>query len=600
MDNSFEDSWLQMTTDMMNLTAKLPENSSLTENGALAYESTLDSCLDMFATLVRDTSAKDAINKFIKAWNEDPETAFKILLHLRDARNGKGEKRLSYILFFYLSLVKSDLYNRYLLDFIELGYYKDLLRLAELRKKYYDKTKSDSEPKYIDMIELNLLMNQLLKDEAIHMSSCMKCYDSNSNCEISGNKNESVSLSLAAKWAPTEHCYYDKSELKFVNYLVKHMPQDRRSKKDYRLLVNKLRHHLKIIENLMAVKNYDQIVFEHIPSKAHQKLKSALKRSTNANGIETEDRKQLSERYLKYLNDVKEGKAKIKATSIEPHTIVSYYLHHNNIDDTLEVQWKQLINDLKSHGRFNKAQAICDVSGSMSGEPLNVSIALGLVISQLTEAPFNNKIITFSAKPKFHNITGTTLYDQVNNLKRADWEMNTNLLAVFELLLDAANFHNVPNENMINKLFIFTDMQFDSAVSGEWNTTYNIIQQLYNNAGYTVPKIIFWNLRATHNSFPVTCNQKGVACVSGFSSELIKLFMNEENFTPASIMKDALKNYKCDFTADDSLPINMVGNIDAYIDVTKCLIPIKKKKTINNNVVKVNNNAIKINLSVLS
>ena len=68
---------------------------------------------------------------------------------------------------------------------------------------------------------------------------------------------------------------------------------------------------------------------------------------------------------------------------------------------------------------------------------------------------------------------------------------------------------------------------------------------MYGEAGYEVPKIVFWNLRDTKNSFPVTSNTPGVAMLSGFSSELMKAFLNGdiEDMTPTKIMMMVLEPY---------------------------------------------------------
>ena len=134
-----------------------------------------------------------------------------------------------------------------------------------------------------------------------------------------------------------------------------------------------------------------------------------------------------------------------------------------------------------------------------------------------------------------------------------EWGMNTDLNAVFTLILERALASNVPPEQMIETLFIFSDMQFDEA-SGSGNmygspapteTNYKVAQADFDKHGYKLPKIVFWNLRAVgDDSMPVTHNEQGVALVSGFSGQLLKLFMADasdlEKFDAFSIMKDAI------------------------------------------------------------
>jgi hypothetical protein len=215
------------------------------------------------------------------------------------------------------------------------------------------------------------------------------------------------------------------------------------------------------------------------------------------------------------------------------------------IDPVVEAQWSSLISGIKTAGLFRDAVAVCDVSGSMSGIPMQVAIALGLIVSETTMRPFNNKIITFSAVPTWHTITGTTLKEKVDNLQRAAWEMNTDFLAVFNMLLTEAKIYNLSPEQMIKKIFVFTDMQFDAATnSTSYMTGFSSIKKMYDDAGYAMPTIVFWNLRDTRASFPVQKDTPNVALMSGFSSEMLKVFLEDADMTPYNIMIRAVSGYK--------------------------------------------------------
>ena len=58
-----------------------------------------------------------------------------------------------------------------------------------------------------------------------------------------------------------------------------------------------------------------------------------------------------------------------------------------------------------------------------------------------------------------------------------------------------------------------------------------LMQAQYEAAGYKLPQVVFWNLCASdllgQKSTPVQFNEKGVALVSGFSGQLLKLFMEK-------------------------------------------------------------------------
>jgi len=82
---------------------------------------------------------------------------------------------------------------------------------------------------------------------------------------------------------------------------------------------------------------------------------------------------------------------------------------------------------------LGSALAVCDVSGSMSGSPMEMAVALSLLVAELAAPPFKDIVCTFSHVPKLHQVVGATLADRVRELKGLDWEMNTNLNAVFQV-----------------------------------------------------------------------------------------------------------------------------------------------------------------------
>lgn len=133
-----------------------------------------------------------------------------------------------------------------------------------------------------------------------------------------------------------------------------------------------------------------------------------------------------------------------------------------------------------------------------------------------------------------------------------DWQQSTDLDAVFTLILQRALASNIPPENMIGTLFIFSDMQFDVAVDDIYGdmpahkqTNYKTAQARFEEQGYKLPKVVFWNLQGNgDDSMPVTHREDGTALVSGFSGHLLKLFMagasELDKFDSFSIMKEAI------------------------------------------------------------
>ena len=126
--------------------------------------------------------------------------------------------------------------------------------------------------------------------------------------------------------------------------------------------------------------------------------------------------------------------------------------------------------------------------------------------------------------------------DKVDNLAKADWGMNTNLQASFDLILNKAIRGRIPQEEMPQVLVIFSDMEFDRCAQ---KTNYEAMRDKYARAGYQMPQVVFWNLNSSQKNCPVKFNQDGVALVSGFSPSTMEAILGGE-FTPVSIMRKVI------------------------------------------------------------
>lgn len=217
----------------------------------------------------------------------------------------------------------------------------------------------------------------------------------------------------------------------------------------------------------------------------------------------------------------------------------------------VEAQWATLLERLREAGELDNCIAVCDVSGSMgsvdycyagsrqfSVSPIWPAISLSLVLARLAKPPFKDAFITFSEHPEMIVLDpeGTvSLGETVMKMSRSRWTLNTNFNAVFlDLLLPLAQKHAVPQDQMIQRIFVFTDMQFDESQETEskvteWDTNHDVIEKAYKEAGYEMPEIVYWNLstgdRYSGITAPVTGERKGVALLSGYSPSLLKVFM---------------------------------------------------------------------------
>ena len=488
--------------------------STYTENGALAFESTNSNCLDLFFKMVRDTPQSTIEQLFYDAWLENPNMAMQVLLHCRDCRKGKGERLITQYALLWLRKYKPRTYLKNIMAFLGAGYYKDFLSIVK-------HAENDSQPKMgkLDMIELEIFAEQLRKDE----------------CNLQNN----LPISLAAKWAPTE-CHSDDRNYETASRLANILfpsPQHRKSfdsqhLKQYRLLLSKLRRHIKVVESQMAHNQWSEIEYQKVPAKSHHLHKAAFK-------------KHDTDRYEKYIQDVLQNKTQIKSTGVQPHELTKPFM--KNVDpenkETLQAQWNDMITQLKKTTKLSCILPLCDVSGSMEGEPMEVCIALGLLISELVEGPFANTIMTFETNPKLVKLKEKELGARVKELKKAPWGGSTNLEAAFDQLLSHAVMMGCSQEQLPKVIVIFSDMQFNEA-SNVSKTLFEVAKDKFAQEGYKLPSVVFWNLRDTQSSFPVTKTEDGVSLLSGYSASLVKELMEDpENICPMKMLYHVLEPY---------------------------------------------------------
>ncbi|CAL5041868.1 unnamed protein product [Urochloa decumbens] len=350
-------------------------------------------------------------------------------------------------------------------------------------------------------------------------------------------------IGLAAKWCPTPGSSFDRSTLLCEAVARRLFPRD--SSPDYadmaeehysyqvlhrlrREVLVPLRKVLELPEVYMSAQRWSELPYTRVASVAMRRYKALFKKHDEA-------------RFGKYLEDVEAGKAKIAAGALLPHEI-SAAAFRGEKDDVSELQWARMVEDLRKKGSLSNCIAVCDVSGSMTGTPMEVSVALGLLISELSEKPWAGRVITFSARPEIHMIQGKTLQEKLRFVQRMEWGMNTNFQAVFDRILSTAVEARLAPEKMIRTVFVFSDMEFDQASANRWETDYEAICRKFRNAGYgdVVPQIVFWNLRDSRST-PVTSTQPGVAMVSGFSKNFVKLFLeNDGVLNPEAVMNAAI------------------------------------------------------------
>lgn len=470
---------------MNTLIENLEIESNLTEtlNGAITNESTLSSVLDFFGNggAYRERSEKDIISLFGKAFAENRILALRTLFYLRDIRHGQGERRLFRVILKWLAKNYPDIVSKNLELIPQFGRWDDLFILEDT-KVWGD--------------VLSLINNEF-------------------NSIIQNN-----TPSLFAKWCPSINTSSKKTKT-LAKKICKHLGM---TEKQYRKILSKARADLNIVERDMCSNKWEAINYSHVPSKASLNYKNAFARHDK-------------ERYNQYISDVKSGKQKINASVTYPYEIVEKILYHSDESDTLDVIWDNLPNYVGE--KPHKGIVVADVSGSMSGRPMAVSISLAIYFAERNKGEFANRFITFSSKPKLDKIVGNNIREKIMNLSQAEWEMSTNIEAVFDLILNTAVQNNVPQDEMPETIYIVSDMEFDYC-SRNKTTNYQLIRNMYEEHGYKQPNLVFWNVNSLTNQSPIKKNDKGVCLVSGCSPVILKTLLSGKEISPIDIMLEIL------------------------------------------------------------
>jgi hypothetical protein len=459
---------------------KQTNNVAYTRNGAKSNKSTLDPVLDFFskAGAMRGDIPK-AVKLFQKAYAKDQLLAVRCLFYLRDIRGGQGERDLFRACLQALEDIDETVAKSILHFVPEYGRWDDLFSVRN----------SESLGELVQLIS-----EQIRQDEA--------------------NLASFKPVSLLAKWLPSENASSKKSRELARSFasLLGWTPVE------YRKRVVALRQHIKLLEQQMSTKQWGEINYEKIPSQAHRKHVKAFKRNDE-------------KRYTEYLGAVEKGEKKINV-----NTLYTY-----EVFDTVGVDQaaaNAMWANLPDYTNGKNALVIADVSGSMYGRPLSISVSLALYFAEHNKGPFHNYFMTFSDTPELHQVLGKTLAQKLGNIASDDWEMSTNLEAAFEAILDAALRDKATADEMPAVLYIISDMQFNSCVNTTM-TNFNHAKARFEANGYKLPHVVFWNVNA-HDESPATMYDNGVTLISGSAQSTFKYAV--EGKTPIESMADILNS----------------------------------------------------------
>lgn len=491
-------------------------NYGLTENGGIKHTTTLNKVMDMFAMggSMRNRSDDDVILMFKKAYEEDATLALRCLFYLRDVRGGQGERRFFRVCIKWLANEHTDEMNAMIPFVQEYGRWDDLFELFD----------TPCEKRMIKYI-----------------------YDA-----LDENKDH-----LLYKWMPSINA----SSKNTQEHGRKFAREFGLSERNYRKMLSEGRKACHLVETLMSQNQWDQIAFDKLPSRAGLLYKNAFMR-----------REETRERYAAFMGN---KETKVNASILTPveiaHQIFNY--RYNKPSTTERQAWQKYWDNLKDYygGREEPGIAVVDVSGSMMGTPLEAAVSMGAYIAERGKGPFHNHFITFSGSPELVEFEGVDIFDKFQRASNADWGQNTNIEAVFDLLLRTAIRNHTRPEDIPKTLYIFSDMEFDRCVTSgaktydRWSyvssldkqgieTVIEVQARRWQMYGYKIPRVIFWNLDARHENIPAIGD--GFSYVSGFSMNMVECILsgkdgwdlvleklNSDRYTPiVSIKKKSTRN----------------------------------------------------------
>lgn len=449
-----------------------------TDNGMKTLSTSHSALVDLFG-IAGSMRKEDIVPHFIKAFNENSLLSLKLALYLRDILQGQGNrKNFRDILYWVTSAypMKDKEFN----PIDNLSYIQKMISKVPLVGRW---------------------------DDILHVDESYQEYVFSL---IKAGLEDKNAQGLCAKWMPRQGAV--------ANALRKYLGL---TPKQYR---KKLVSLTKVVEQKMCAKQWNEIEYSHVPSKAFKNYTNTFKKHDEA-------------RFDQFLTKAEKGEVKVNAGAIYPYDVIA------NLDNNVkasEVQWKNLPDFIEEGMNI---LVMADGSGSMTSHiagtitALDVANSLALYTAERLKSSFKDLYMTFSETPQFVKLEGS-LSERVRIALEYDECSNTNVIAGFKLILDNAKRNNVPQSDMPTHLLIISDMQFDYCADYD-DGAIQSIKRLYNDAGYDIPMVIFWNLNGRMGQSPVTYNEKGTALISGFSPSILK-YIGKKNISPEVLMMEIL------------------------------------------------------------
>ena len=481
---------------------KEESNRTWTENGALAKATSGSDCLDLFATIgaLRNEGEEEILSRFIRAYTENADLAMKILFYARDIRGGLGERRTFRVIFSWLATQKPESVEKNLNVLAEFGRFDDFLILFD----------TPCEKKM-----LAFLQNQFQQDLE--------------------QARKGGAISLLAKWLPSVNASSPQT-VRFGKRIAKAFGMREAS---YRKALSMLRKKLHVLERDLSAKDYS-FDYAKQPSRAMFQYKDAFFRNDG-------------ERYQAFLSQVSTGNCSLHTEQICPYELVEACMEPSRSsmlkslsreeEEVLNVSWEAL----PDYAGEEDVLAVIDNSASMycdgSPRPASVALSLGLYLAERNRGKFAGHYMEFSRTPQLIQVKGKTFTDRLRYASTFHQVADTNLEEVFQLLLRTAVTYQLKQKDLPGKLVILSDMEFNACVTNASATNFEQAKNLFEEHGYHLPQILFWNVASRNRQQPVTENEEGVMLLSGVTPKLFQIAAGTHG-SPYTFMTDILSSQR--------------------------------------------------------
>jgi len=446
----------------------------------------------------------------------------------RDIRGGKGERKLFYELVEALYQVNPVETEKMLSLVPEYGCWRDLWEIWQ----------------HVPALEPAIL--ELVRKTFVDDFNVMRLGPSNQTPECR--------MSLLAKWLPREKSKtFPGLAKKIAQYLYRSELSHKKQMMFYRSMCSEMNRHLQTVEVNMCSKSWSKISPEAVPGRCLKIHDAAFlnepTKKQKASGSELRfpddtDRMECRAHFQEFVEGLKAGTKKAHGANVVlPHELVVKTENYTTSADQhaiIQAQWDAIREETVKGGGLGKSVAMCDFSGSMHGIPMEISRALGILISEITHPAFRDHILTFDAVPRWHSFVGKkTLKAKLESIKGCGQGLNTDFYKACKCIIERMVQNKVPVGEEPEDLIVITDMGFDAASTqrsssstmSAWETQLVRIRREFQEAGeklwgkgkgWKPPRIVIWNVRAEYKDFHAKADEDGVVQLSGWAPSMLK------------------------------------------------------------------------------